>query len=609
IAYLLSAIAYARFSGKPVVIACATTALQEQLAGDEGDISKLSELLGLEIDARMAKDPHQYICDVRVDENNEDFNTMSSEINQWINQTDRGERSEIPTIPDRIWKLIGWNESMSCDICLNRGFCKLVKAREHYRSTRDLIIVDHNIFFHDLWTRKSRTSNGELTILPSYSAVIFDEGHKILLPAAMQAGHWINKDEIDNMLFSLQEIQGVRESLSVTMTAMLQASDDFFAYLENSVIADEGSKRQSIRINDILLKAANTFRTALDHILLEMHIEQELYSEALPTSQIQAYEGQIERSIVALDHFCRNKSKDAITWVDQLDGSFWVVPRNINEMLNHDLFNKGLPVVLTSATLSNQGDFNYFARTLGLEKPSTSTVGSPFDLEQQVVVYLTESRTRIEDASDKGIEDMSDKGIEDKSDKKIEDISGKRREVNFTKNIEKLVTLLNKNEGRALILTNSLQEVRKIKRKLKGYPLSFEVLCEGEGDMGYLVQKFKEVKTSVLIGANLWEGIDVPGEALTMLIIWQLPFPSLDPLTVIQRKEAIEQKLDPIITIDYPEMGLKLKQGCGRLIRTQEDRGVIVIMDSIIGTSWEEVVMGALPPGARIRTIANLKSE
>ena len=577
IAYLLSAIAYARFSGKPVVIACATTALQEQLTGCEGDIIKLSRLLGLEIDARMAKDPRQYICDVRVNETNEDFNTMANEINQWITKTNMGERSEIPTIPDRVWNLIGWNESMACDICLNRGFCKLVKAREHYRPTRDLIIVNHDIFFHDLWTRDDRIANGKMPILPSYSAVIFDEGHKILLPAAMQAGQQINKEEIDNMILSLEEIQGARDSLSSTTIAMEQASSDFFAYLESSAIADERSERLSLRINDTLLKAANTFHKALDHILLEMQIEQELYFESLSISQIQAYEGQIERAIRALDRFCRNKSTDTITWVDQRDGSFWVVPRNLNEMLDRNLFQKGLPVVLTSATLSNEGDFSYFIRTLGLKKPSKSTVGSPFDLEKQVVVYLTQSSNRIEDR--------------------------------FKLSIEKLVSLLNQNGGRALILTNSLQEVRKIRRRLKGYQLSFEVLCEDEGDRGYLVQKFREEKTSVLIGANFWEGIDVPGEALTLLVVWHLPFPSLDPFIEVQREEAREQGLDPVTTVDYPEMGLKLKQGCGRLIRTQNDKGAIVILDSVIGAPWENVVMGALPSGASIRTIEDLKSE
>lgn len=570
-AYLLPAIAYARYSGKPVVIACASTALQEQLAGYEGDIRKISRLIGLEIDARMAKDPRQYICDVRVEETNEDFNTMASEINEWIMKTKMGERSEIPSIPDRIWNLIGWNESMACETCSNRGFCKLVKAREHYRHTKDLIIVDHGIFFNDLWTREDRIANGKLPILPSYSAVIFDEGHKILLPAAMQAGEQINKEELDNMIRSLEGIQGARDSLSSITYAMDQSSKEFFANLECSVIIDEHSERLSIQINDTLLKSASTLRKTLDYLLLELQIEQELYFESLSTSLIQAYEGQIERAIRAMDRFYRNKSTDTITWVDHRDGSFWVVPRNLNEMMQKKLFKKELPVVFTSATLSNEGDFNYYIRRLGLIKPSTSTVGSPFHLENQVVVYLSKRPSSVEDR--------------------------------FTHDIEKLTYLLNQNGGRALVLTNSLDEVRKIRKKLKRYKLPFEVLYEDEGDRGFLVRRFREEETCVLIGANFWEGIDVPGEALTMLIVWRLPYPSLDPFIEVQRKEAIKQGLDPVTTVDYPEMGLKLKQGCGRLIRTEEDKGVIVILDSVKGAPWEKVVMGALPTGARIRTM------
>ena len=128
-------------------------------------------------------------------------------------------------------------------------------------------------------------------------------------------------------------------------------------------------------------------------------------------------------------------------------------------------------------------------------------------------------------------------------------------------------------------------------------------MYEDEGERGYLVQKFREEEAAVLIGADFWEGIDVPGDALTLLVVWQLPFPSLDPLIDVQRKEAREQGLDPVTTVDYPEMGLKLKQGCGRLIRTQDDKGEIVILDTVIGAPWEKAVMGALPSGARIRII------
>lgn len=559
-AYLLSAIPYARSTGKPVVIACATTALQEQLAGDGGDINTLSKLLGLEVDARMAKDPHQYICDVRVNENMEKFGERSNEIHEWLNKTKLGERSEIPTISDREWKKMKWEESMACDICSNRGFCKLVKAREQYRVTKDLLIVDHETFFHDLWTREERLASGQSPILPDYCAVVFDEGHKVLLPAAMQAGQQISREEIDSMISDLEELQGVRESLASITDLMENASHSFFRQLQHAIVAGESTERASISRNDALLKAATSFRKTLDQLLLELQIEQELYTESLSPNQIQAYEGQIERTIWALNQFCRDQGDHIVSWVEQKNGSFWVVPRRIDAMLNKHLFQKEIPVVFTSATLSNEGDFDYFIRTFGLKGPSSSTIGSPFNLENQVTIYLPET----------------------------------------TNKIEHLVSLLKENGGRALVLTSSLNEVKKIRKALQGYHFPFEMIWEDEGERGYLVRKFREEETAVLIGANFWEGIDVPGEALTLLVIWELPLKAYDPLIEVQRKEAKEQGLDPVTTVDYPEMALKLKQGCGRLIRTEDDKGVIVILDPVVGTSWESYVMGALPSGARI---------
>ncbi|MEG0579802.1 MAG: ATP-dependent DNA helicase, partial [Niameybacter sp.] len=245
-AYLLSAIPYARFTGKPVVIACATTALQEQLAGEGGDILALSKLLELEIDARMAKDPNQYICDVRVEEQIEKLGGLSHEIQAWVNTTTIGARSEIPTISDSEWKKIKWEESMACDICSSRGFCKLVKAREQYRVTKDLLIVDHETFFHDLWTRQERLDNGKSTILPEYSAVIFDEGHKVLLPAMMQAGQQVNQEEMDTMIAELEELQGARDSLVSITDSLESAAYTFFNVLQESIIVDESAERVSI---------------------------------------------------------------------------------------------------------------------------------------------------------------------------------------------------------------------------------------------------------------------------------------------------------------------------------------------------------------------------
>lgn len=150
------------------------------------------------------------------------------------------------------------------------------------------------------------------------------------------------------------------------------------------------------------------------------------------------------------------------------------------------------------------------------------------------------------------------------------------------------------------MLTNAPSDVLKIRRGLKDYRLPFEFLWEDSADRGYLVRRFRKEVSSVLVGSGFWEGIDVPGEALALLVIWQLPFPPRDPLIELRRREAQEQGLDPVISVDYPEMGLRLKQGCGRLIRTREDRGAIAFLAPVLGTPWEQTVLGAIPAGAKV---------
>lgn len=568
-AYLLSAIPYARYTRKPVIISCASPALQEQLASEGGDIYKLSKLLNLEIDARMAKDPSQYVCDVRAGEAMEDFDEISDEVRQWIGETKKGERSEIPTATDKVWKKIAWNESMNCQVCSNRGYCKLVRAREYYRASSDLIIVDHETFFHDLWTRKDRLENNKMPILPDYSAVIFDEGHKIILPAALQAGSQLVKEDMDTMIEELENIQNARDSFYTATEELEEIVERFFNIANESITNEAKEGRLAVQISDRLLRTAQALRNSLDQLLMELQIEQELYIEAIPMGTIRAYEAQMESAMRGLMQLFKNKGTDVITWIGAEEESFYIVPRDLTKMLNETLYNKKLPIIFSSATLSNEGNFDYFSRTLGIKSPSYSTIGSPFNMKEQVTV----SFARIDSS-------IAQDGEEEK--------------------LKKLVTALKENEGHALVLTHSLKEVRRIRKYLEGEALPFNVLYEDQGERGYLVRKFKEDKASVLVGADFWEGIDVPGEALTLLVIFELPFPHLDPLIEAQREEVQKQGLDPKEIVDYPAMGLQLKQGCGRLIRTETDKGKILFIDQVIGMPWEKVVKGALPKEATI---------
>ncbi|PHV71849.1 helicase [Sporanaerobium hydrogeniformans] len=568
-AYLLSAIPFARYTGKPVVISCASTALQEQLASESGDIAKLSKLLGLEVDARMAKNPKQFVCDIRANESIETLGERAEEVYKWLEQTTSGERQEIPYLSDEMWKKIAWNEGMRCDICVNRGYCKIVRARAHYRKAQDLIIVDHETFFYDLWTREEKLANGLQPILPSYSGVIFDEGHQILLPAALQAGQQIIKQDIETMIRALEGIQGARESFYIALENLEEQARRFFHKAKQSIETKALGERQSIQLNPELLGVANNLRIACDNLLMELQIEQELYLECIPISLIQGYEGMIEGVMKGLAMLCKSAGDEVIFWLESGEESLVVVPRHLQKLLDQMLYTKKLPIIFSSATLSSQGDFEYFIRKMGLKAPSSSSIGSPFDMEKQVKIAFT----TFKEATSKDAHNRSER-------------------------IEKLRELLKNNEGRALVLTRTLSEVGQIRKQLQRSTLPFEVLYEDQADRGYLIRKFKENETSVLVSSSFWEGIDVPGNALTLVVIWELPFPVADPLIEAQCKEVKAQGLDPVTRVEYPEMGLKLKQGCGRLIRTETDRGNIVFMDKVLGEKWEQVVRSALPEGA-----------
>jgi len=583
-AYLLTAVAYSRYKGKPAVIACASTALQEQLAGSGGDIEKLSNLLGLDIDARMAKDPRQYICDKKVNRlNNALWGQPSkavSDIIEHTGQAGRGERSELPQVPDRVWTQVAWDETMSCEACATRGFCKQAKAREYYQAARDLIVCDHGIFFDDLWTREERLADGKLPFLPDYAVVIFDEGHKLMLPAAMRAGRQISEDDINSMLLSLEKIQGARTSLLSAVVATDAATAQFFEVLQQSTLEDERTDRHTVRINGKLLQAADTMRRALEALHFELQNEQELHLQSLSDTRLETFEARVERALMALRRFARQGGQEVIVWVDREDQSFWVVPRDLSGLLNKELFAKGLPVVFSSATLSTAGDFSYLARTIGVSNPSSSIVESSFEYDRQVQVYLPRRFP-----------------------------AGHQQDW-FPLALGRLVALLRRWQGRALVLTNAPSEMRRIRKGLQEYRFPFAFLWEDSAERGYLIRKFREDVSSVLVGSGFWEGIDVPGEALSLLVIWRLPWPPRDPLITARRAMVSEQGLNPVTAVDYPEMGLKLKQGCGRLIRTSDDRGAIAVLEPVLDMPWERVALGALPEGAQIvHKLADLKLD
>jgi ATP-dependent DNA helicase DinG len=165
--------------------------------------------------------------------------------------------------------------------------------------------------------------------------------------------------------------------------------------------------------------------------------------------------------------------------------------------------------------------------------------------------------------------------------------------------VEQTLAVIRASGGRALVLLNSLAEVRRYKEQLAGVKLPFATIWEGEGDRGAQLEQFRDDISSVLFGATFWEGVDVPGEALSCVVIPKLPWPEHDPLIKERRAQAEAAGDDPTEAVDVPEMLIKLKQGAGRLIRTADDRGVLALLDrSFEDAVWEQDVLDVLPEDA-----------
>jgi len=568
-AYLLPAVCHARFRGAPVVVASASSILKAQLTGPQGDIQTLSRVLGLDIDVRVAGDPADYICELKVERADLDLVDEPEgwrDLVDWARRTATGARSEVPWVDDALWELVNWDPSLTCDTCPRRGHCLMMAARRRHREALDLVVCDHRLFAQDLLTRTELLEGGLLPVLPTYSAVIFDEGH--YLPETWQRvqGWSLSGERLRRTLRRLDAWQA-REGMAWRLEAARAAADNFLRGLDVHTRPGEG--KRDVDRSDLLLRAAARLDRALDDLQTELVTEEAMSEGQDAESELNAYQARLDEIRALLRLFRR---LDSVVWRE--GDELWVIPQRAKPLFGGPHLKPGTPVVFSSATLEPA----YQARVLGLQRFEQMQVGVPFDLARQALIYLApqEGEAAGPEQGEPPAEDGEDRLVAE------------------------AVRVLHATGGRALILLRSMAEVARWRRALAAYDLPWPVLYEGEGDRGAQLMRFRTDVNSVLVGAHFWEGVDVPGEALSCVIIPHLPFPEHDPLIRERRAQAQAAGADPFEAVDLPEMLIKLKQGIGRLIRTTQDRGVIALLDlSFVGSDFEDAVEAACPEGAR----------
>lgn len=544
--YLLYAICYARYMRKPAIISCADETLIEQLVKKNGDIEKLERALGLEIDVRLAKAREQYVCMKKLEPlanetTDEDILRVHDQIPEFVFEQGSsmksferyGDRKEYPWVSNEKWGEIGWDPLQQCSTCEWRHRSAQTLHRNYYRHSTDLIICSHDFYMEHIWTKESRKREQQLPLLPEASCVVFDEGHLLEFAAQKGLTYRFHSKTLDSVLTGYMS-QDVREDSLYLVEDILVLHQEWFELLEQSAQRVSGSDRSEVKITMKMTKLIKELAKKVEALLEQLVFDSELFT--IDAYHVKIIEEYLEFYAYGLS-ILLNKDQ-GVYWIEEkeTDTSFVIMPRLVEDVLGKDVFSQNIPFVFSSATLSQGGDFSYLANSLGISSYQSFSVDSPFDYDTNMKIhgYITND--------------------EEKESRWMQ-----------------IGQALNENQGKSLILFSDLTEMNQFRSWTEKQKWDFIMLYEGDREISETVQSFQTNIDSVLCSFNLWEGLDVPGETLSQVLIASLPFPPKDPVFQAKRKHV----QDPFREVDQPYMLLRLRQGIGRLIRSNDDQGVI----------------------------------
>lgn len=581
LAYLLAA----GLTHKKVVIATATNALLRQIVDKDAVIaSRVLASRGIFPRIAEAKGLGNYLCLRRLGEARlAPANPHAGDIGriaEWSKSTASGDKSELPWLRDgaSAWADVASSpDTRVGPMCEHYDACFVTRMRREAEAA-DVIVTNHHLFFADLALRRSGlVFSGAL---PAYDAVIFDEAHKIEDIATEFFGFSVSSAKLARLA---RDAKGTLVAGGVPLKdatratdALLRSGEQFFAALPRP----SGGEERAVLRSDALPKAAKEAYFALD-TGLEL-----LTSLALEKSTDGASErlaGRVDELRAMLARICdgggAEERSGAVCWVQATERSVSIgtSPVEIGPTLSRLLFERIPAVVLTSATLTTQkGTFDFVRDRLGAPLTSTTLkVESPFDYEARAGLYV---------AND--LPDPRDGAYE---------IASQAR-------VRELVAL---SGGGAFVLTTSHRMRAILARGLEGH-VPGELLVQGEMPKEELLRRFREREDNVLVATmGFWEGVDVRGRALRLVVLDKIPFavPS-DPLTVFRSARLEAEGKSPFADYAMPEAALSLKQGFGRLIRSTTDAGVVAVLDPrLANKGYGKVLVRALPNARRLATL------
>lgn len=612
LAYLVPSILHAAATGERVVVATHTINLQEQLK--HRDLPLLREILPVPFNVAVLKGRNNYVCMRKVSSGVNSQGLLGETGEQsfyarmltWLIETEAGDREELSLQGNQAEM---WNRVASeTDSCINKK-CPFFRNCYYFKSKSaaeqaDVVITNHSLVFSDI--------KSEARVLPAYSHLVIDEAHHLEDEATKHLGedasyfqlagalNRLARDNRQGLLVSFRTMLGLQtefasmanllDQMTEKVLELKTSTEETFRLLQQFTL-DHSEKREggraTLRLNPqhFQLPTWTAVLSSFENIQTEIGLLRSLFvkletaaSDHSDDDQIAGFttdiSGQIQeldRKVMTMARFFRETDPASmVLWLEADDKSprplatLYMAPIHVGPLLHENLFDKKDAVVLTSATITINQTFSYMVKRLGLQKSEsvgrlkTLQVDSPFDYKNQALLCVPTDVKPV-------------KGI---------------AETEFIDSLcDSIVTLARISKGRMLVLFTSHKMLRethsKVKPKLAEHNIRVFAHGVDSSSRSRLVQEFQRDRQAVLFGANsFWEGVDIPGEDLSCLVIVRLPFWPPNHPVAEARTEALEKEgRNAFMEYSVPQAIVRFKQGFGRLIRSKKDLGAIVVYD------------------------------
>ena len=571
-AYLVPAL----LAGGKVIVSTGTKTLQDQLF--DRDLPAVRAALASGATIALLKGRANYVCLYRLRRAaregrfaTRDEPAQIRKIERFAAVTTSGDRADLADVPE---DAPAWAHATSTrENCLGQGCpdykdCFVMRARKNALAA-DVVVVNHHLFFADLVLREEGISE----LLPACNTVIFDEAHQLPETARMFFGEALSSAQLVELArdvrLELRAAGGASPELDRVAARLEKAARDL-----RLVFGEAGARlawAQALRLQafgDALAKLNSALQV----------LEQALAAQEGRAEGLDACARRASAARHLLVRLRETEVSAEVRWIEVFSHAvqLHVTPLSSAELFRRQMTDHPRAWIFTSATLAVGEDFGHFTRELGVPDAATRRWASPFDFPRQALLYVPKA--------------LPEPG-----------------EAGFTEAvIEAALPVLRASEGRAFLLFTTLRALRRAHQILEGI-IDYPLLVQGTGSRSQLLSRFRALGNAVLLGSqSFWEGVDVRGDALSLVVIDKLPFAPPDDPVLAARIEGVRSAGgNPFNELQLPQAVLQLKQGAGRLIRDEADRGVLMLCDPrLVSKPYGRRILQSLPPMALTRELS-----